>query len=408
MTEVIKRNFNRKYWIALAIAVITVLIAWYVEGNIRVAYWLFGAATVWGMITWYSDNKTDGGEVPKEPQVTVAQVEDAVLDLVKSIDTGFESMVGAMQNDLQQIQGLVGDAVVTLQNSFNGLNLASEKQKDLVTNMVDRMQSSMGDSEAISFHEFAEETDKVLKYFIDHVLQVSVNSMRMVEHINEMVTQMEQADDLLGDVKNIADQTNLLALNAAIEAARAGEAGRGFAVVADEVRNLSGRSNVFNDEIKEVIENTRSTIDLAQKEISELASKDMNFAINSKAQVDDMLVQVTELNGMIEHRLQDVSHVAAEIDQMVGDAVRSLQFEDIVRQLAEYSQQHIVKATSMVNELHAGLSGLRQAEKAGLHAYLEQLDALRMHVNELARENVVQQNKPVDQASMDEGDVELF
>ena len=188
MTKIIKRNFNRKYWIALAIAVATVMIAWYVEGNIRIAYWLFGAATVWGMITWYSDNKTAGGEASREPDVTVAQVEDAVLKLVKSIDDGFGTMVGSMQGDLQQIQGLVSDAVVTLQNSFNGLNAASEKQKDLVTNMVDRMQSSVGEANMVSFHDFAEETDKVLKYFIDHVLQVSVNSMRMVEHINEMVS----------------------------------------------------------------------------------------------------------------------------------------------------------------------------------------------------------------------------
>ena len=408
MVTEIKRNFNRKYWIALVIAVTTVLLAWYVEGNVRVAYWLFGAAAVWGAITWYSDNKTGSGEISTETDVPVEQVEDAVLELVKGIDAGFESMVNSMQGDMQQIQGLVADAVVTLQSSFNGLHAASEKQKDVVTNLVNRMHSSMGESKTISFHDFAAETDKVLKYFIDHVLQVSVNSMRMVEHINEMVKQMEHADHLLSDVKNIADQTNLLALNAAIEAARAGEAGRGFAVVADEVRNLSGRSNLFNDEIKQVIGNTHATIELAQKEIGELASKDMNFAIQSKAQVDDMLIQVTELNGMIEHRLQDVSSIAVEIDQMVGDAVRSLQFEDIVRQLTDYSQQHLVRVSGMVNELHAGLGHLRQAEKNGLAAYVEQLGVLRDHVNRMASENIAELNRPVEQASMDEGEVELF
>ncbi len=408
MAEEIKRNFNRKYWIALVIAIATVLLAWYVEGNLRVAYWLFGAATVWGAITWYLDNKTGGGEVSRETEVAVEQVEDAVLELVKGIDSGFETMVNSMQGDMQQIQSLVADAVVTLQSSFNGLNAASEKQKDVVTSLVARMHSSMGESGTISFHDFAGETDKVLKYFIDHVLQVSVNSMRMVEHINEMVRQMEHADHLLSDVKNIADQTNLLALNAAIEAARAGEAGRGFAVVADEVRNLSGRSNSFNDEIKQVIGNTRATIDLAQKEIEELASKDMNFAIQSKAQVDEMLVQVTELNGVIEHRLQDVSSIAVEINQMVGNAVRSLQFEDIVRQLVDYSQQHIVKGSHMVNELHAGLDNLRQAEKNGLTAYVQELGVLRDHVNSLASETDAKVNRPVEQASMDEGEVELF
>lgn len=409
--ELKKGNLNRKYWIAGILGALSVLLSWWIEGDLTVAFWLVGTAAVWGLVTWLSDHKTDTGEIPPQAEVTVEQVEDAVLGLVQSIDSGFEVLVTSMNSDLQQIQTLVGDAVVTLQGSFNGLNTASEEQKELVSALVSRMQVHGEDDEnkqGISFEEFARETDKVLKFFVDHVVQVSVNSMRMVEHINDMVSQMDEADDLLSDVKNIADQTNLLALNAAIEAARAGEAGRGFAVVADEVRSLSGRSNSFNEEIKQVIGQAQDTIILAKDEIQDLASKDMNFAIQSKSQVDEMLVQVTELNSVIGERLQDVSSIAGTIDQMVGNAVRSLQFEDIVGQLAGYSQRHLDKASNLVEELHDGLKHLKDAEKDGLPAYLEELAKLRDHIDGLVNDNSVQSNRPVDQASMDEGEVELF
>jgi len=400
-------NYQRKYWLALIIALLTILLSWWVEGDLRVALWLAGAALVWGAITWFFDTKSQNGESRTSSAVAIEDIEDAVLELIEGIDNGLEGILSEMRGDLHKIQGLVGDAAVTLHGSFNGLNAASDKQQHLVTNLVEKMHSDQSDA-GISFAEFAAETDKVLKFFIDHVLQVSVNSMRMVEHINDMVSQMEQAEDLLGDVKTIADQTNLLALNAAIEAARAGEAGRGFAVVADEVRNLSGRSNVFNDEIREVIGNTHDIIIKAKEEVNELASKDMNFAIESKSQVDQMLAQVGEVNETIELRLQDVSGIAGEIDMMVGDAVRSLQFEDIVNQLASYSQQHLDRAGSIVEELHKGLRNLRSAEKEGVEVYIQEVGNLREHIRLIISDSSVQQNRPVDQGSMDEGEVELF
>lgn len=343
---------------------------------------------------------------------SLLQVEDAVVDLIKSIDGGFASLVNAMESDLGKIQSLVSDAVVILQNSFNGLSEASNEQKGMISVMVERMKESgdqqQSESGELTFHEFVKETDKVLKFFIDHVVQVSHNSMKMVDHINDMVTQMDRADALLGDVKTIADQTNLLALNAAIEAARAGDAGRGFAVVADEVRQLSARSNVFNDEIKEVIQSSQKTIVKANEEMSSLASKDMNFAIQSKARVDDMLQQVSELNQMVGERLQGVSVITGNIDRMVGDAVRSLQFEDIVVQLTAYSRKHMEKASTLVNEMHGGLLSLRQAEKAGWSAYVAELNTLKNHVDMLAGDDSHLHSRPVDQGSMDEGDIELF
>ena len=404
-----KFNFNQKLLTAAVVIVSAAGLSWWMEGSPVVAAWLFAALSVWAVLTWIIDRFAGKPRAMPQPQVPVEDIEEAVLTLMQSLDKGIDTLVSHMSSDLNQIRNLVGDAVTTLHDSFQGLNVAASEQKDVVFTLVDRMKNTDNDNvDHITFAELASETDKVLKFFVDHVVLVSRNSMKMVEHINDMVDQMNQAESLLGDVKTIADQTNLLALNAAIEAARAGEAGRGFAVVADEVRKLSARSNQFNDEIKLVIGQAQETIQLAHDEIGGLASKDMNFVIKSKTQVDEMMSQVCGLNKMIETKLGDVSDITARINQMVGNAVRSLQFEDIVGQVAGYAQNHLGQATRIVSELHLGLTHLRQAEKDGISSYLTELYKLNDTINDLLNDDTVQQNRPVDQASMEEGLVELF
>jgi len=311
-----------------------------------------------------------------------------------------------MREELRQVQTLVRDAVGTLQLAFEGLNQKSDTQSQLVGGIMSQMHAQT--DESLKSAGFAEQTDKVLRYFVDYVVDTSANSMEMVERIDEMVRLMGHADQLLSDVKVIADQTNLLALNAAIEAARAGEAGRGFAVVADEVRNLSRRSDRFNDEIREVIGQSIKSIEGARETISKLASQDMNFAIQAKSKVNETLHEMTDLNHSVEKTLSDVAVVNSEINALTGDAVRSLQFEDIVRQLTEYSERHLDRIHGLVNRIHGGLSDLRRSEQRQPRDFILALGQLQTDLDEFIATQMADDSSPVKQESMSEGDVELF
>jgi methyl-accepting chemotaxis protein len=305
----------------------------------------------------------------------------------------------AVREGLQQIRNLVGDAVRTLESSFHSINDESAAQLRISQELIANLADSVEQEQTLSFAEFAKETEDVLHYFVQYVIEISRDSMQMVEQIDDMMTQVDRADALLSDVKVIADQTNLLALNAAIEAARAGEAGRGFAVVAEEVRKLSQRSDRFNDQIREVLGGSRINIEHARATVERIASKDMNFAIQSKQRVDGMLAQIDVLNRRIEEQLQQVSHLSGRISDAVGGAVRSLQFEDLVNQLTGHGEEYLDQLREISSLLQEGLPD-PQAVRG------ESLQALRDGVN--ARVPPRPMHKSVAQTSMSEGDIELF
>ncbi len=313
-----------------------------------------------------------------------------------------------LNTELEQLRSLVKDSVNTLQGSFQEINEQSQGQLQLVQGMLLNV-SDQADNEKnnhVSFAELADETDKLLRYFVDHVLENSHDTMQIVEQIQDMSMQMDTADDLLTDVKVIADQTNLLALNAAIEAARAGDAGRGFAVVADEVRKLSQRSNRFNDEIRKVIIGSRDNINEAKESIGNVASKDMTFAIQSKARVDEMMLQVGQMNDSMAGHLSQVSDMSNQINMMVGNAVRSLQFEDIVRQLSGNSEKHLLRLEKITSSIHDGIENMGSMSAGQPDHLIAGLVAVREHMRGQIEADM--DNKPVTQAPMDEGDVELF
>lgn len=334
-------------------------------------------------------------------------------ELLNSIDYYMASMTACIEQEserfnmeLEQLKVMLSDAVATMSDSFNSLYSLTSGQSTLVYSLVTDLEGAVGEeNKGMNFSQFAAETDDVLRFFIDHILQISKQSMEMVAVINDVGGHMAHVEKLLGDVQKIADQTNLLALNAAIEAARAGEAGRGFAVVADEVRNLSKHSDRFSEQIKQVVNASKGNIQNAQTMIEVMASKDMNVAISSKASIDKMMTDISLLNAKIAKNINEVSQMTTNIESSVGKAVRGLQFEDMARQLIEHLQQNVNHFQAIRDEMHIGLGVFKTRNSNDWGQELQQ-GAARLHEMKQAwRTGGI---KVVTQSSMDEGDVDLF
>jgi len=333
-----------------------------------------------------------------------------VTDIFVEISDVLSEEVNLSVNDLSQTQSLIGDAIVSLQNSFEGLNDQAHEQEKLVLSLVESVAASTEEGTDkktnISFKQFASETNDVLSFFVDQVVGISKDSMEMVFSIDDLARQMDKVVSLLGDVQTIADQTNLLALNAAIEAARAGEAGRGFAVVADEVRKLSRDSNQFSEEIRGVVNEAMKNIRSAQDTIGNIASKDMNFAIRSKEHVDEMFDDMSSINQFISDRLKNVSSISDNISEHVATAIRSLQFEDILRQLVDHIQQRMHGIDKLGQQMKTSITEQNICVEEDDMSFV--YSDLKKELETMRSSRVKENQRTVRQKNMVEGGIELF
>lgn len=268
-------------------------------------------------------------------------------DLVKRLDINSNDEFGKVSEDFNQFLSYLQNLIKEVKSTSSQVRLNTDKTEDSSSQAAQELNSQLSELDQLatamsemsatahdvagnaqSAAQKASEADDIAKNGVEivdktsaSIAQLTTQMGSVVTTINELVNYSNNIESILTVITDIADQTNLLALNAAIEAARAGEQGRGFAVVADEVRTLASKTQESTEQIKGMISQLQVGVKNAESVIlksRENADETQQVAIQASTSLNEIRASIDAINGMnvqIATAAEEQSMTTKEINQ---------------------------------------------------------------------------------------------
>jgi len=350
-----------------------------------------------GSITFDNQNQSSSDD---------EEVQKAIQGLMADLDSAYSDEMEIIKKDVVKVKSLLAEAISDLTHGFESIIQLMQQEAGMVQAIVARSADSDDESnQHVDIHKFAQKTEDIMANFITVITTTSTQSIEAAHNLDEMQSELDGIFSLLDDSKTIADQTNLLALNAAIEAARAGEAGRGFAVVADEVRSLSARAASFNDQIAEKVHGAKSAIERVNGTVNEMASSDMSSSIEAQEEITITMSAIEKMDNYFSETIKDIARVTEEIENVVGNTVRILQFEDITTQVLSEAVERSQRVSNITDNIH---HMAEQGVPDEVRTAVDYINSIRSNVNEVRQAWKDNHKTVVNAECLSESEVDLF
>ena len=291
------------------------------------------------------------------------------------LGNSFKTMIGNLSTMIRQLSDNARElvsAATEIASSSEQMSKGAKDQSDQVNQVstaVEEMtatilESSKNAGEATNAAKGAADTatsgGRIVNDTIQGMQKIAGVVRESAESITKLANSADQIGEIIGVIDDIADQTNLLALNAAIEAARAGEQGRGFAVVADEVRKLAERTGKATGEITEMIKGIQKETGEAVhsmeagiqevdkgRELADKAGNSLNEIVNMAQRVTDMIAQMAtaaeEQSSASEQISKNIEHIASVTRETASGADQSAAAAEELNRQADGLQQMVAR-----------------------------------------------------------------
>lgn len=288
-----------------------------------------------------------GGDLSHDLKVTRKDELGAVLTSMQRMTVGLRDLIGGIRDGVTQIASAAEQLSAVTEQTSAGVN-NQKSETDQVATAMHEMTATVQEvarnaeeaSEAAKAADLeAREGDRVVGDAVKQIERLATAVGNSTDAMNELKRESDKIGSVLDVIKAVAQQTNLLALNAAIEAARAGEAGRGFAVVADEVRSLAQRTQQSTEEIEQLIsglqsgtQQVASTLE-SSRELTDSSVELTRRAGTSLGSITRTVSAIQAMNQQIATAAEEQTAVAEEINRSV------LNVRDVSEQTAAASEE---------------------------------------------------------------------
>jgi methyl-accepting chemotaxis protein len=290
-------------------------------------------------------NSRDTGSILWTMRKMVENLRELVGETV-TIATGIASASSQLQATSEQIAAGAEEVASQTSTVATASEEMASTSHDIAHNCTTAAESSKQSSESASTGA------SVVQETIQGMEKIAERVKKTAETVDALGTRSEQIGEIVGTIEDIADQTNLLALNAAIEAARAGEQGRGFAVVADEVRALAERTTKATKEIGQMIRAIQSETKEAVRSMEEGVHEVEKGAVSSQKSgesLQEILDRIHEVNMQI----NQIATAAEEQTATISEITNNIHdVTEVVHQSARGAEETSTAASQLAEQSH--------------------------------------------------------